>query len=141
MKEYDSDALLGLPSSRRVRNIWLVSRTGFPGPMIAGERKRMREAFHDRSAKRPTVAKVSPPPNIEHHKFEDYLAKPSMQKFLRLLTRRNGDGRCYLEEVFESYDRPDLTLWQRLKFAVPHRAIEVFRTRAGATAASSPTAR
>lgn len=91
----------------------------------------MRETFHVRSAKRPTVAKVSPPPNIEHHKFEDYLAQPYMQELLRLLTRRNGDGRCYLEEVFESYDRPDLPLWQRLKFAVPHRAIEVFRTRAG----------
>ncbi len=91
----------------------------------------MREALHERSAKRPTVAKVSPPPNIERHKFEDYLAQPYMQKFLRLLTRRNGNGRCYLEEVFESYDRPDLTLWQRLKFAVPHRAIEMFRARAG----------
>ena len=91
----------------------------------------MREAFHERSAKRPTVAKVSPQPNIEHHKFEDYLAQPYMQKLLRLLTRRNGDGRCYLEEVFESYDRPDLPLWQRLKFSIPHRAIEVSRTRAG----------
>lgn len=70
-------------------------------------------------------------PNIEHHRFEDYLAKTYMQEFLGLLTRRNGDGRCYLEEVFESYDRPDLNLRQRLKFAVPHRAIEVFRTRAG----------
>ena len=54
-----------------------------------------------------------------------------MQKFLGLLTRRNGDGRCYLEEVFESYDRPDLTLWKRLKLAVPHRAIKLFRMRAG----------
>src|SRR5574337_153756 len=91
----------------------------------------MRETFDGRTAKRPIVPKVSPPPNIEHHKFEDYLAQPFMQELLRLLTRRNGSGRCYLEEVFESYDRPDLTPWQRLKFAVPHRAIEVFRTRAG----------
>ena len=54
-----------------------------------------------------------------------------MRMFLRLLTRRNGDGRCYLEEVFETYDRPGLSLWQRMKFAIPHRAIELFRTRAG----------
>jgi len=54
-----------------------------------------------------------------------------MRKFLGLLTRRNGNGRCYLEEVFENYDKPDLTLWERLKFAIPHRAIEVFRTRVG----------
>jgi radical SAM protein with 4Fe4S-binding SPASM domain len=84
-----------------------------------------------RTAKRPAVAKVSPSPNIEHHKFEDYLAKPAMQKFLRLLTRRNSDGRCYLEDVFATYDRPDLPLWKRLKYAVPHRAIELFRRRAG----------
>lgn len=82
------------------------------------------------TAKRRQVPKVSQPPNIEHHKFEDYLAKPYMQKFLALLTRRNGDGRCYLEEILESYDRPDLNLWQRLKFAIPHHVIEVFRNRA-----------
>ena len=79
-----------------------------------------------RTAQRATVPKVSPPPNIERHKFEDYLAKPSMRKFLRLLTRRNGDGRCYLEEVFETYDRADLSLWQRMVFAAPHWAIELF---------------
>ena len=54
-----------------------------------------------------------------------------MRRFLELLTRRNGDGRCYLEEVFETYDRPDRTLWQRLKYALPHRAIEMFRARSG----------
>jgi radical SAM protein with 4Fe4S-binding SPASM domain len=83
------------------------------------------------TARRTPVTKVSPPPNIEHHTFEDYLASPYMQKFLGLLTHRNGDGRCYLEEVFETYDRSDLTLWQRVKFAVPHRAIELFRSRVG----------
>jgi radical SAM protein with 4Fe4S-binding SPASM domain len=83
------------------------------------------------TARRPQVPKVSPLPNIERHKFEDYLARPITRKFLALLTRRNGTGRCYLEEVFERYDRPDLSLWERLKFAVPHRAIELFRTRAG----------
>ena len=41
---------------------------------------------------RPPVPKVSSPPNIEHHKFEDYLASPYMEKFLGLLTRRNGNG-------------------------------------------------
>ncbi len=91
----------------------------------------MRGLSPVRTAKRAVIRKVSPPADIERHKFEDYLAKPTMQKFLRLLTRRNGDGRCYLEEVFETYDRPDLTLGERLKFAVPHRAIELFRTRAG----------
>ncbi|MCJ7502342.1 MAG: 4Fe-4S cluster-binding domain-containing protein [Acidobacteriia bacterium] len=83
------------------------------------------------TARRPQVPKVSPLPNIERHKFEDYLARPITRKFLALLTRRNGAGRCYLEEVFERYDRPDLSLWERLKSAVPHRAIELFRTRAG----------
>ncbi|MGD0920912.1 MAG: radical SAM protein [Terriglobia bacterium] len=83
------------------------------------------------TARRPRVVKVSPPPDIEPHKFEDYLARPAMRKFLGLLTRRNGNGRCYLEEVFERYDRPDRTLWERLKFAIPHRAIEVFRARTG----------
>jgi radical SAM protein with 4Fe4S-binding SPASM domain len=83
------------------------------------------------TARRPRVPKVSPPANIEPHKFEDYLARPALRKFLALLTRRNGDGRCYLEQVFESYDKPDLTLWERLKFAIPHRAIETFRARAG----------
>ncbi len=91
----------------------------------------MSDRPHTYTAKRPIVSRISSPPNIERHKFEDYLAKPSMQKFLRLLTRRNGDGRCYLEEAFETYDRPDMTLWQRAKFAVPHGAIELFRTRVG----------
>jgi radical SAM protein with 4Fe4S-binding SPASM domain len=83
------------------------------------------------TARRSPVPRVSSPPNLERHKFEDYLSSPAMRRFLGLLTRRNGDGRCYLEEVFESYDRPDLSAWKRLKFAVPHRAIELFRTRAG----------
>jgi radical SAM protein with 4Fe4S-binding SPASM domain len=91
----------------------------------------MREPQPILTARRPQVPKVSPLPNIERHKFEDYLARPITRKFLALLTRRNGTGRCYLEEVFERYDRPDLSLWERLKFAVPHRAIELFRTRAG----------
>ena len=91
----------------------------------------MFDAHQVRTTQRATVPKVSPLPNIERHKFEDYLAKPSMQKFLRLLTRRNSDGRCYLEEILETYDRPDLTLWKRMKFALPHRAIELFRSRAG----------
>jgi radical SAM protein with 4Fe4S-binding SPASM domain len=91
----------------------------------------MPEGHQNLTARRPPVAKVSPSPNIKPHKFEDYLARPVMQKFLGLLTRRNGNGRCYLEEVFERYDRPDQTLWERLKFAIPHRAIEVFRARTG----------
>jgi radical SAM protein with 4Fe4S-binding SPASM domain len=91
----------------------------------------MRGAQPRFTAKRPPVAKVSSPPAVEHHKFEDWLAKPYLQKFLGLLTRRNGDGRCYLEEIFLSYDRADRTAWQRLKFALPHWAIEQFRTKAG----------
>lgn len=92
----------------------------------------MPEHFKILTAKRPRVPKTSPPPSIERHKFEDYLANPIMRRFLGLLTRRNSRGRCYLEEVFESYDKPDVSVWERLKFAAPHRVIEVFRQKAGA---------
>jgi len=54
-----------------------------------------------------------------------------MQKLLALLTRRNSDGRCYLEQVFETYDKPELGWWERLKFAIPHHLIEVFRQKGG----------
>jgi hypothetical protein len=38
--------------------------------------------------------------------------------------------------VFETYDRTGLSLWQRMKFAVPHRAIELFRASDGALTAA-----
>jgi hypothetical protein len=36
------------------------------------------------TAKRPCVPKVSPPAEVDHHKFEDYLASPYLQKLLKL---------------------------------------------------------
>lgn len=54
-----------------------------------------------------------------------------MRKLLALLTRRNSNGRCYLEQVFDTYDKPDLGWWERLKFAIPHHLIEVFRQKGG----------
>jgi radical SAM protein with 4Fe4S-binding SPASM domain len=79
----------------------------------------------------PATERLSPPACIPRHKFEDYLARPAVRTLLALLTRRNRAGRCYLEEVFETYDAPDVGLLRRLIYAVPHRAIEVFRRRAG----------
>ena len=83
------------------------------------------------TAKRPRIPKVSPTAEVDHHTFEDYLASPHMQRLLKLLTRRNSRGRCYLEEVFESYDKPGTPVWDRLRFSLPHQLIELFRHRAG----------
>lgn len=85
------------------------------------------------TAKRPRVQRVSPPPDVERHKFEDYLGTPWMRRLLKLLTRRNSNGRCYLEEIFLSYDNPQSSVWQRLKFAVPHQLIELFRRKGNAS--------
>lgn len=90
----------------------------------------MPEADRVLTARRHRALRISQPVNVEHHKFEDLLANPALRWLLGILTRRRADGRCYLEEVFEIYDRPERTVWQRLKYAIPHQLIEVFRARA-----------
>ncbi len=83
------------------------------------------------TAKRPQVAKLTQPLNLERHKFEDYLSTPYMRTFLGLLTKRSADGTCYLEKVFSTYDRPYANLGERLKYSLPHHVIEMFRSKAG----------
>ncbi len=83
------------------------------------------------TAKRPQIAKLTEPFQIERHKFEDYLSSPYMRRFLGLLTKRSADGTCYLEKVFETYGRPYASLAERLKYSLPHRVIERFRSQAG----------
>ncbi len=81
------------------------------------------------TAKRPQVARATQPPDVEHHRIEDYLATPYARGFLKFLTDRNPGGKCFLEEVFETYDAPDLGVLERLKYLIPHQVIEVFRAR------------
>lgn len=83
------------------------------------------------TAKRPQVARATQPPDVVHHRFEDYLANPYVRAFLKLLTDREAGGKCFLEEVFETYDSPDLGVLRRLKYFIPHQVIELFRARAG----------
>ncbi len=92
----------------------------------------MRASVRSCGSGRPAVQRLSPPAGVPRHKFEDYLARPWMRRALALLTRRNGAGGCYLEEVFETYGAPAAGLARRLRCAVPHLAIEIFRRRAGA---------
>jgi len=91
----------------------------------------MAEALKMLTARRPQVEKVTKPLNVDRHPFEDYLSNPYMRKFLGLLTQKGADGQCYLEKLFSSYDRPDLSVLEKVKYGLPHQLIEVFRNKAG----------
>ncbi len=83
------------------------------------------------TARRPQVEKVTKPLNLDRHRFEDYLSNFFMRKFLGLITHRGADGQCYLEKALATYDLPELALLDRCKYALPHRVIELFRSRSG----------
>ena len=65
--------------------------------------------------------------------IEKVLSKRGTQWLLRQLTRRGRDGSCALDNIFALYGRDSATLWQRIKYFVPFRIIELFRKKAGAT--------
>ncbi|MEE8200922.1 MAG: radical SAM protein [Candidatus Acidoferrales bacterium] len=91
----------------------------------------MAQALKMLTARRPQVEKVTKPLNIDRHPFEDYLSNTYMRKFLGLLTQKGADGQCYLEKLFTTYDSPDLSVVDKLKYGLPHQAIEIFRRKAG----------
>ena len=62
-----------------------------------------------------------------------FVKRPYTQALLRCLTRKRRGGQCLLDEIFEWYGRDDISLMNRLRFAVPFLFIDYVRRRAGAS--------
>lgn len=80
---------------------------------------------------RPQVSKVTASLPQTHHVLEDILCKPSVRKTLLWMTKRGRDGKCFFEKLCESYENPNADLWARLRWALPHSAINLGIKKAG----------
>jgi radical SAM protein with 4Fe4S-binding SPASM domain len=73
---------------------------------------------------RPQVEKRTVSLPNAHHILEDILAKPSVRKALLWMTRRDSEGKCFFTRLCENYDNPQADFWTRLKWSLPHWAID-----------------
>ena len=73
---------------------------------------------------RPQVEKKTVSLPNAHHVLEDILAKPSVRKALLWMTRRDSEGKCLFMRLCENYDNPQADFWTRLKWSLPHWAID-----------------
>ncbi len=69
-----------------------------------------------RTCQRPPARKASVPPNEPHHRLEEILRKPSVQKLLGRITVIGNDGKCLFERICENYDNPALRGSARWKY-------------------------
>lgn len=83
------------------------------------------------TARRPQVAPMTGPTRLERHKAEDILSSPYTRRFLKIMTDRGPDGLSMMEKLFYSYDNPEASLLDKIKYYLPHQAIEYFRKRTG----------
>lgn len=81
--------------------------------------------------KRPKAVKQTSPVRGPHHKLEDWLSKPWVQRLLRWMTIRDAENKCFFIRLCENYDNPELSGWQRLKWALPSWLIDRALERAG----------
>jgi len=61
------------------------------------------------------------------------LDKKAVQSVFRRITRRRSDGGCTLADFFRAYATGEMSLGQRMKFAVPMWITEYIRKRTGAS--------
>ena len=80
---------------------------------------------------RPQASKVTASLPKTHHALEDILSRPSVRKALLWMTRRGSDGKTFLESLCENYDNPNVDRWTRLRWGVPHWAINLALKQAG----------
>jgi len=62
------------------------------------------------------------------------LQHPAARAVLWLLTTRGGGGRCLLDRIMLRYQAPDLSLLERILYALPFRVIDYLTQKAGASA-------
>jgi len=61
------------------------------------------------------------------------LANPLTRGLLRSLTRQRADGGCDLADIFARYGQPDLTLDERVRYALPFALVDVLARLAGSS--------
>jgi len=64
-------------------------------------------------------------------RIEWFLQRSYVQAGLRWLTRVNGHKESLLDDVFSSYDQPNMPLSKRVRYAIPHFFMDYFRSRIG----------
>ena len=74
---------------------------------------------------RPQVEKRTVSLPEAHHILEDILARPSVRKALLWMTRRDPEGKCFFIRLCENYKNPQADFWTRLKWSLPHWAIDL----------------
>ena len=65
--------------------------------------------------------------------LESVLRQRATQAVLRFLTKKDRNGQCLLDRMFASYGRSDLSLTDRVRFAVPFFLIDYVRKKTGAS--------
>lgn len=68
----------------------------------------------------------------ESHPIERLLSNPLIRWLLRLLTRKDRDGRCAFENIILSYGRDGLSLGRRIKYWLPFALIDLIGKNGGA---------
>jgi sulfatase maturation enzyme AslB (radical SAM superfamily) len=63
--------------------------------------------------------------------LEDILARTIARRFLGWLSVTDRHGCSRLERICETYDRPNVAFWERLKWALPHLVIDLGLRRIG----------
>jgi radical SAM protein with 4Fe4S-binding SPASM domain len=74
---------------------------------------------------RPQVERLTAPLPQSHHILEDILADSLTRKVFAWMTRRDSDGKCFFIRLCENYDNPHADFWQRLKWSLPSRVIDL----------------
>ena len=74
---------------------------------------------------RPQVERITAPLPQSHHILEDILSNSFTRKILGWMTQRDADGKCFFMRMCENYDNPAADFWQRLKWSVPNRIIDL----------------
>lgn len=81
-----------------------------------------------KTAKRPTVSKLTQAAPATPHEFEGYLGHPITRRILKHLTQ-GPNGHTPMEKIFYSYRNPDASLYEKIKYAPVHKAINYFIAR------------
>ncbi len=69
----------------------------------------------------------------EPEKIEQFLSQRPVKYLLRWLTKQNRRGDCVLSQVLTTYGQPNLSWTRKLKYGLPHLAVEWTRKRTGAS--------